>query len=197
MGVNAIDYAGRAIAFLRSLAKKRALNRSYEGVFKEYPHPIINIGTISGGSAVNVIPEHCQLEVGYRFMPNEDPQGLLDEVDAYIRNELRPAMKKENAAADAQLLATARPVGMDTPSDTELELAIAESTGGNAPIGVEFTTEGGTFNSVGMQSIICGPGSIDQAHKANEYVCISQLAACRRMLTRLLQTPVFLTTVDT
>lgn len=186
LGVNAIDYAGKAIAFLGALAARRAQNRSYENVFMEYPHPIINIGTIRGGSAVNVIPEHCTFEAGYRFMPNEDPQDFLDEVEAYLVHELRPMMKKENGAADAQLIATVRPLGMDTPSDSELEMAIAEVTGGNAPVGVEFTTEGGTFNSAGMQAIVCGPGSIDQAHKANEFISISQLAACRAMLQQLM-----------
>jgi acetylornithine deacetylase len=151
----------------------------------DVPNTTLHVGVIHGGSALNIVPARCELEFEIRNLPQDDPAALL----AAIRSDAAAVAESMHGDADTRIdldLMYEYP-GLETPADAEVvELATA-LTGNRERIKVAFGSEGGLFSArLGIPTVVCGPGSIDQAHKADEFVAIDQLQRCDAMMDALL-----------
>jgi len=183
-GVNAIEYAARAIAFIRSIADEHRLNGPFDASF-EVPYTTINVGTISGGVAVNTVADRCDFEFEFRAIPGVSPASILSRIEDYVLGELHPEMRAENAAADVSFAPIgAVPALSAAGTGAALQLA-RELTGTTSEETVGYGTEGGLFQLAGIDTVVCGPGSIRQGHSANEYIDLAQISACEDFMRAL------------
>jgi acetylornithine deacetylase len=172
-GVNAITAAAEIIAEIGRLAAEARGRARPESGF-DPPYTTFNIGTIEGGTAVNIIARECAFRWEFRTLPGEDPAAPL------------PRMRQVHAAAAVatEPLAVVPPLVPDPASPAE---ALARRLlGANSTTAIAFATEAGHFQSAGIPAIICGPGAIAVAHRPNEYITLAQLAAGAAFLDRLL-----------
>ena len=179
LGVNAIEPAGRVIVALerlrRELESETAPNRE---LFPEVPFVPLNVGTVHGGSAINVVPDLCAVELGVRPLPGIASEELVERVVRKIR-------EAATLEPEIELLSDSPPMLLDEAAPLHRHLCAL--TGQSAGASVSFATDAGWLQRLGMDCAIFGPGSIEVAHKPNEYVPKSDLAAARGYLERTVQ----------
>lgn len=183
-GVNAVEYAARYIARLIAL-KDELRRRAPPGSRFDPPWTTINVGAVSGGVAHNVIAGKAQVDWEMRPVRAGDADFVKADLEAYCARDLLPAMRAVHAGAAIETEIIAEVEGLVPAEANEARDMVAELTGANTADLVAFGTEAGIFQSLGMDAVVCGPGSIEQAHKADEYVSLDQLSACLRMLDGL------------
>ncbi|SEB35273.1 acetylornithine deacetylase [Nitratireductor aquibiodomus] len=183
-GVNAVEYAVRYISRLMALAEELK-TRAPKGNRFDPPWTTLQVGTISGGAARNVIADHCSVEWEMRPVRNEDADFVKDRIRAFVESELKPAMKAVFEGADIVTHVIGEVDGLEPVTESEARQIVSELTGLTEAEVVAFGTEAGLFQKAGISSVICGPGSIEQAHKADEFVSLEQLEECLGMLDRL------------
>jgi len=182
-GVNAIAFASEIVQFLYRLSDELAAERGAGGF--DPPGTSLNVGTIAGGAAVNMIARECQVHWEFRPVPETDPTRVIAKLDAFVADELLPRMRAIDSAATVTThMDVASPPLAGDPDSPAVRLA-CELNGDNAPGSVSFVCEAGLYHLAGVSAVVCGPGSIAQAHQPNEYVATAQLAACRAFLSRL------------
>jgi len=183
-GVNAIAAAARMVDFLEQEAASAAARARPAGDF-EPPYTTYNVGTISGGSAVNIIAASAELLWEFRNVPWDDPDMLRARADRFVADDLRVRLKAHDPRADAATEHLVEvPALVSDPDSPAVRLAL-RLTGQNRTGTVAFSTEAGLFQRAGIAAVICGPGSIDDAHRADEFVARSQLEACAAFLRRV------------
>jgi acetylornithine deacetylase len=179
LGCNAIMLAGEmlgALAALQNDLAKGTPDRAYP-----FPFTSLHAGTIKGGVALNIVPDACDIEFEIRHIAGEDTQALLAR--------LRAAGVRLAAASNGgsvELRITNETPGVDTQQEAAIVQAVlaAADTAQTGKVG--YGTEAGLFSqTLGLETVICGPGSIDRAHKADEYVTRDELAACDTFLDRV------------
>ncbi len=185
-GVNAVEYAARYIARLLAL-RELLKTRAPEGSRFDPPHTTINVGALQGGVAHNVIASRAQLDWEMRPVVPADADYVKADLAGYARDILLPAMRAVDPEADILTKVVGEIAGLEPMEMNAARDLVADLTGANAAHTVPFGTEAGLFQSLGMDCIVCGPGSIEQAHKADEYLALDQLQACLDMLDRLSQ----------
>lgn len=184
-GVNAIDYAALMVVRMREIAQRLAMTGGRDEAY-DVPHTTAHTGVISGGTALNIVPDLCSFLCEFRVLPAEDPDALVAELRAYARDELEPLMRQTDPEAGIGIEVYASFPGLDTPPEAEVTVLAKRFAGSNGHGKVAFGTEGGRFHEMlGIPTAICGPGSIQQAHKPDEYVEAAQLDACDGFLARL------------
>jgi acetylornithine deacetylase len=170
-GVNAIAVAGRALEAIGHLqAERRTPSNKFMRIFPDSPHDVLNVGTIAGGIAPNIIAEQCRFVITYRSLPDADPLEIYREVERRLA-ALDPydyASHNRHAAIEIGPPMVVPP--LLAPRDTALERALLEVTGTREVGGALFATDGGWFARAGMIPLVCGPGDFDQAHKPNESI---------------------------
>ena len=188
LGGSAILAAGELLHFLGRLARERRAAADPESRF-EPPHTTFNIGVIEGGSAVNIIPRDCAFTWEFRPLPGEDPDEPIARLDDFARSEVLPELRRfaPEAGIVTERLAGVPPLEVEPHGDADgvAEALLRRLTGLNDTIAVSFGTEGGLFQEAGFSTVVCGPGSIDQAHQPNEFVEITQVEACAALLRKL------------
>jgi len=183
--VNAVELAAEVIVYLRGMAKRFAAEGPFDDGY-DVAHTTAHTGVIHGGTALNIVPKDCHFDFEFRYLPDQNVEAMFDEVKRYAEETLQPAMRKIAADTGFSWQELSWFPGLATPVDSEIvELAKALS-GGNSTIKVAFGTEAGLFHEAGIPTIICGPGSIEQAHKPDEWVSLEQLAACETFMRRLM-----------
>ena len=183
-GVNAVEYAAEAIAFLKSLARRHRDRGPYDHGF-DIAHTTVHTGVIRGGTALNVIPHECVFDFEFRYLPGDDPDRLLQEFRDYVRTRLEPEMQAVHAAAGFAIEPVSAIPMLDTGAESEI-VALAQALSENRDLGkVSYGTDGSQFHRAGIPTVICGPGSIAQAHKPNEYIELEQVARCDSFLRGL------------
>lgn len=183
-GVNAVEYAARYVG--RLLELKDALRaRAPAGSRFDPPWTTINTGSLSGGVAHNVIASIAKLEWEMRPVQAADAQFVKDDLRRYCDEELLPAMRAICPEAEITTEVIGEVDGLEPVDQNEAKHIMMELTGANTADVVPFGTEAGIFQQYGMSAVVCGPGSIDQAHKPDEYVSVDQLQQCVDMLGRL------------
>lgn len=177
-GVNAIALAARAVAAIGELqAELRAQpDEKWRDAFPDAPYATFNFGTIAGGTASNVIAEECRLRVSYRPLPGEDALAPYDAVcERLARLDPRdfgsPSLRGEIEVGPAFVVP-----GLRTPRGSALEEALLAELGETAVGGAPFCTDGGRLAVVGIDSLVCGPGELAQAHQPNESIGRAALA---------------------
>jgi len=186
-GVNAVEYACRMIAFLEDLngvyASEGPRNEGYD-----VPYSTVTVGTVHGGTALNIVPEKCTFEFSFRNLPEHDPQEVEDRVRRYVADELEPAMKAVSSEASVEISPWPPFKGYELDANSETVQFVRSLSGHNHDVKVSYFTEAGIFADLGrVPSLICGPGFIDQAHKPDEFISLQQLAEGERFMERLLR----------
>ncbi|HIE78592.1 MAG TPA: acetylornithine deacetylase [Candidatus Thioglobus sp.] len=189
-GVNAVDYAAELIVFIRKLAKEKANNGPFDYEY-EVPYTSLHTGTVSGGTALNIVPNYCEFDYEIRHLYEEDPQKLLDKIESYARDYLQVDMRShyKDTGFDFKDIATYPGLSID-PNSTFVN-QVKQLLSNKTHRKVIFGTEGGLFNQrLGIPTLVCGPGSIDQAHKANEYISLEQLQMGGHFLDKLIESQI-------
>lgn len=185
LGVNAITAAAELIDFLDRLAAEMRERAEPESGFTP-PYTTVHVGTISGGTALNIIPRHCRFEWEYRLMPGADPDEIIDRFNAFAA-ELDARLKAVSAEAGVETAMRCRVAGLEPERDPLAERLVLALTGENRAGKVSFGTEAGKFQNAGMSVVVCGPGDIAQAHKPNEFIATSEVEACAAFMRRLIE----------
>lgn len=185
-GVNAIEYAARLIGKLGQIGDGLAENEGLDLRF-DPPYSTVQTGVIRGGTALNIVPAQCEFDFEVRALPSFDPQQVADELQAYAEHELLPKMQAVRPETAIRFQPLSGYPGLATdPEGFAAELIVRLS--GSSEFGtVAFGTEGGLFDQAGIPTVVCGPGSMDQGHKPDEFVSVEQMQGCERMLERLVQ----------
>jgi acetylornithine deacetylase len=184
-GVNAVEYAARLIVKIRDIAERL----EHEGVrdpLYDVPFTTGHTGVVSGGTALNIVPDSCWFESEFRTIAADDAGALVDEVITYAREKLEPAMKAVAPQAGITFEEKSEFPGLETPATAELVGFTKQLMGVNDHGKVAYGTEAGLFAAAGIPSVVIGPGSIDQAHKADEFIAEGELAKCGAFIDRLL-----------
>ncbi|MEM7561480.1 MAG: acetylornithine deacetylase [Pseudomonadota bacterium] len=186
-GVNAVTQAAKAIHFIDDMACEIQREGPFDHEF-DPPYTTLHCGVVNGGTANNIIPNRCEFDFEIRNLPQHNPLPLFEQIRHYTDRQLQPVMQAVDPSCGFEWTELARFPGMDTDSDAPLVTMVADLLGQDqAPGKVSYGTEGGLFQQSGVETLICGPGSIEQAHKPDEYVALSQLQNCFQFLTALLQ----------
>jgi acetylornithine deacetylase len=183
-GVNAIEYAAQLINRLTEIGDRLAKPEYSDDRF-DPPFSTVQAGLIQGGRALNIVPAECEFDFEIRALPGFDPVAVPTELEEYAQVSLLPKMHKVNTETNIQFEPLSEYPGLFTSSDSEAASLLKYLVNSDIFSTVAFGTEGGLFNQVGINTVICGPGSIDQAHKPDEYISLEQLAACDAMMLRL------------
>jgi len=183
-GVNAIEYAAKLIGKLGDIGDALALPAHHDVRF-DPPFSTVQTGVIKGGRALNIVPAECEFDFEVRALPGFEAQAVADQLRAYAEAELLPRMRKVNAASDIRLQPLSAYPGLATSADSEAARLVALLSGTDEFGTVAFGTEGGLFDQAGIPTVVCGPGSMDQGHKPDEFVSVEQLRGCDAMLLRL------------
>jgi len=183
-GVNAVEFAAEAVAFLKGLARRHRDQGPYDRAF-DVAYTTVHTGVIHGGTALNVIPHHCWFDFEFRHLPGDDPDRLLHEFREHVRNRLEPEMRAVHTAAGFIIEPLSGIPVLDTGPEAEVVALAQDLSGSHEFAKVSFGTEGSQYQEGGIPTVVCGPGSILQAHKPNEYVEIDQIGRCDEFLRRL------------
>ena len=180
-GVSAVEYASRYVNKLIELREKLKERTPKDSIF-DPPHSTLSIGGIFGGIAHNVIADKCHVNWETRPVVKEDAVFLNQELDKYANEVLLPEMKKifPNSSIEKDIIGEI--VGFDREDKSEACELISSLTGDNSRQVVSFGTEAGLFQEIGISTVVCGPGSIEQAHKIDEFIVLDELKKCLYLL---------------
>ena len=180
-GVSAVEYASRYVNKLIELREKLEERAPKDSIF-DPPHSTLSIGGVFGGIAHNVIADKCHVNWETRPVVKEDGVFLNQEIDKYANEVLLPEMKKvfPNASIEKDIIGEI--VGFDREDKSDACELISSLTGDNSRQVVSFGTEAGLFQEIGISTVVCGPGSIEQAHKIDEFIVLDELKKCLNLL---------------
>ena len=183
-GVSAIEYAirysNKLIELRDELKKRNSKKTSFSPSYST-----LQIGKISGGIGANVIPDQCSLEWEVRPINKDDGDFVSKNIDTFVKDILLPEMKKNNPKGNIKKEIIGEVVGFNKEEKSEAANLVCNLTGDNAKETMSFGTEAGLFQNSGISTVICGPGSIEQAHTVDEYITFDQLKKCLKMLISL------------
>ena len=183
-GVNAVENAARYVARLLGL-REQLKARAPDGSRFRPPWTTINVGALHGGVAHNVIASRASIDWEMRPVASADAEDVKDDLAGYTSDFLLPAMQAIDPQAAINTLTIGEVAGLEPMAINAARDLVTELTGANTADVVAFGTEAGLFQSLGLDVVVCGPGSINQAHKADEFLSLDQLQACLDMLSRL------------
>jgi acetylornithine deacetylase len=185
-GVNAVMTAGEVIHEINNIRQELIALGDPTGRF-DPPYSTIHIGLIKGGTAKNIIPRFCDFQWETRLLPTADRTLVPKRIEA-LRLRLEPEMKAVSSDVGISTTIVNEVPGLRPEEGSLAESLALHAAGANATHAVSYCTEAGLFQSIGIPSVICGPGNIEQAHKPDEFVAIEQLVLCEKFLLRLAQT---------
>lgn len=181
LGVNAVEYAVRYVSQLLRL-REQLRHRTPPGSAFEPPWSTINIGRLTGGHVHNVIPGLAEIDWEMRPVTDADRAFVRERMERYVKKTLLPEMRRVHPRADVITQVIGEVAGLEPMEDNAARDLVASLTGANGTDLVSFGTEAGLFQQLGMSAVICGPGSIAQAHKPDEFIELDQLVQCLSML---------------
>ena len=185
-GVNAINYASKLIAYIDQLNKEKSINGPFDNDY-EVPHTTLHTGIIKGGAILNIVPDLCEFEFEVRNLIKDDPLQLVKKIKDYANQKLIKDMHKVSSKTGISFNEKINYPALDMSEDIDLVKKIKELLGNNKHKKVVYVTEAGLFkNRSNIPTIVCGPGSIDQAHKPNEFISIEQINRCSKFLDNLI-----------
>ncbi len=185
-GVNAIDYAARLVVHIRGIADRLRATGPRDAGF-DVPFTTLHTGLIRGGTAPNITSRECEFHFEIRGLPGADLGELEREIRAYARDVLEPEMRRVDPGAGLTFFVKSDTPGLAAAADERIT-ALAQALAQNPSTAkVAYAAEAGLFQRAGIPSVICGPGSIEQAHRPNEYVTLEQVARCESFMDRLVE----------
>lgn len=186
-GCNAIEHAARLICRIRDAADAYRAKGPYDH-FYDVPFTTMTTNRIQGGIAVNTIPNLCEFSYEFRNLPGMSVESIQSEIETYVRDELLPRMRAEYEGAAVEIRCDASAPGLEAAEEAAITQLVRELTRDTGTRKVAYGTEAGLFQSIGVPTVVCGPGSIEQAHKPDEFVALDQLQKCEDFLRRLART---------
>ena len=183
-GVNAIEFSTRFINKLMELREELKKREPKNSVFTP-PYSTLQIGRIKGGLARNVIADQCSVDWELRPVIPEDGEFVNKKIESYVNNVLLPEMKKVYPKSNIKKEIIGEIIGFTKEEKSEAVNLICNLTGDNSRDVVSFGTEAGLFQELGISTVVCGPGSIEQAHKIDEFVSFEQLKKCLDLLIKI------------
>ena len=186
IGVNAIYMATDLIGEIRNIQKQIAEHGLRDGDY-EVAYTTLHVGKMQGGEVMNIVPNCCSFDFEIRYLPEDDQHGIVARIKL-AAEQVAASYRSVFAKARFEFAELQSYPAMNTPVDSEAVKFVHSLTGGNSTGKITFGTEGGLFQQVlGTPAVVCGPGNIAVAHKPDEYVSEAQMAACDRMLERLVE----------
>lgn len=183
-GFNAIDYAAQLITYIREVAHLLSVSGPFDKVF-DVPYSTLSTNIIHGGSADNIIPATCDFYFELRHLPQASPDKIIEQIEQYAQTVILPKMQCEEAAITFKKLGSVP--SFEASENSDIKQLLQQHSAEKTPTKVAYATEAGLFQSANIATVICGPGSIEQAHRPNEYVAISQLALCEEILLKVVK----------
>lgn len=184
-GVNAIDIAAELIVKIRSIARRMETEGPWDALY-DVGFSTAHTGTIAGGTVLNIVPEKCIFQFEFRMLPGVDHVPYEREIIDLART-LKATMQAKDPATGIDIALTNGFPGFDTQADSDVSRLAMRFAGRNDHGKVAYGTEAGLFASLGgIPSVVVGPGSIEQAHKPDEFIEVSELAKCGVFLDRLI-----------
>jgi len=181
-GVNAIEYAAKVINKITELAEPL---KAHQDDRFDPPYSTLQTGVIRGGAALNIVPEYCQFDFEMRYLPEANANNTFTTLQDYVQRELTSKMQSVHSQANIQFESLAAYPPLLTDPQSEFAQWLANWSGTKSFETVAFGTEGGLFDEAGVATLVCGPGSMEQGHKPDEFVSIEQLDKCTKMLDNL------------
>lgn len=185
LGVNAIEYAAELIGELGRIGQQLKAPEHHDARF-DPPYSTVQTGVISGGKALNIVPADCRFDFEIRALPSQDPTQVAQQLQAYAEQQVLPRMRAVSEHSAIRFSELSAYPGLATDAQSQAAELIAAFCGSREFGTVAFGTEGGLFDAAGIPTVVCGPGSMDQGHKPDEFVSRAQLDACDAMLQRML-----------
>jgi acetylornithine deacetylase len=185
LGANAVAAAAELVCELSRINDDMIARGDPSGRF-DPPHATVHVGTIAGGTARNILAKECRLNWEFRGVPGLDPDEIPRRLERFAEDV---ALKRLNRYGHYGRIETTLEVsvpGLAPEPGSAAERLALRLAGRNATITVPFATEGGRFQAAGIPTVVCGPGSIDQAHQPDEYITLDDLAAGEAFLRRLM-----------
>jgi len=184
-GVSAVMNAARLVSYLGSMAERLERDTPTDNGFN--PHNTsIHVGVINGGTAMNIVSRHCEFVWDVRNIPGDNPDVLIEAFEKYCKEEVLPEMRRRwsDCFIRTEVIARAPEFAPKTSAALELVQAITgtQHTGRGA-----YVAEAGLFQAAGFPTVMCGPGSIDQAHQPDEFISLEQVAQGESFLRQLIQ----------
>lgn len=185
LALNAIHLGCDFVAALRKEQERLATEGARDGDY-DIPYTTVHVGKMNAGVALNIVPNFCQVDFEIRNVAADDPEEILEGLKAEAARIAAAAKSiAPEAAIDIEVFNTYP--GLDTPVSSQAVAFVKSLTGANGTMKVAFGTEGGLFSrDVGTPTVVCGPGSMAQGHKPDEFVSVEQLRRCDEMLENLL-----------
>ena len=180
-GVNAIEYATRYISKLLEL-RQELVKRAPKDCIFDPPHSTLSIGGISGGIAHNVIADKCKIEWETRPVVKKDGVFVTEQIDNFVNEKLLPEMRKVFPNSNIRKETIGEVIGFNRVNNSEACEFVSSITGDNSREVVSFGTEAGLFQELGISTVVCGPGSIEQAHKIDEFIELNEIKKCLSFL---------------
>jgi len=182
---NALVAAARIATHIDDLARRHreaAADPSFDP-----PYTTFNVATLRAGQAINIVPRRAELTWEYRPVPADDSDALVAEVERYATEVVLPELRATTGQGTITFRADAAARALAPEQDGPAEALVRRLTGTSTPASsVPFATDGGHLQAAGISTVVCGPGSIEQAHRPDEWIATEQLAACDAMLTALI-----------
>ncbi|AZP71401.1 acetylornithine deacetylase [Pseudomonas poae] len=183
-GVNAIEYAARLVSELVRLGEGLKTPQQLDQRF-DPPFSTVQTGVINGGKALNIVPQNCSFDFEVRSLPAQDSWQVAQQLQRYAEHTLLPAMQAVSAQSAITFSELSSYPGLATSLQSQAAEWVAQFCGSQEFGTVAFGTEGGLFDQAGIPTVVCGPGSMEQGHKPDEFISVAQLDACDQMLARV------------
>jgi acetylornithine deacetylase len=181
LGVNAIDAAMPALGVLAELRKHWSQKRhQHASLFPDVPFPVLTVARIRAGDALNVIPDRCEIDIGARLMPGMESDDAVSVIRKVVRD-----VTADDVQVDIDVINDNPP--LLTLADAPLHEALCAILEQRDSVGVSFASDGGWLNRAGYECVLCGPGSIEVAHKPDEYLPIDAFERAGAMLDMLIE----------
>jgi acetylornithine deacetylase len=185
LGVNAVEYGSRLIVKIREVADRLSQSGPRDPLY-DVPISTGHTGIAQGGTILNIVPDHFAFDFEFRTIAADDRARLVDEVMAFARDVLEPDMRRTAPSTGIDFDVISDAPGLDIPPETEVVRIAKNLAGRNDHSKVAYGTEAGLYYEAAIPSVVCGPGSIDQAHKADEFIAVSELARCNDFIAKLI-----------
>jgi acetylornithine deacetylase len=184
-GVNAVEAAAEAVAYLKSMQRRIRDNGPYDDEL-DPPYTTVHTGTLHGGTALNIVALAAKFEFEFRHLAQDDPHALLAELQSHIEQHILPEMHAVDAHSGFEFEQLSHIPGLDVDENAEIVQLAKALTGANSTGKVAFGTEAGLFQQIaGIPTIVCGPGSIEQAHKPDEFIALDQIVQGEAFVRKL------------
>ena len=174
-GVNAINYASKLINYIEEINKEKSIEGPFDNEY-EIPYSTLHTGLIKGGTILNIVPNLCQFEFEIRHLAEDDPLEIIQRIKKYTEELLIKEMHNISSKTNIEINEKINYPGLNISESISPVKQVKELLGHSSHKKVVFGTEGGLFKrELNLPTIICGPGSIDQAHKPDEFISIKQI----------------------